>query len=95
MINEDMELFNFKVSEQGNYCLHKIAQTYIIRIMSEVIRLIEHAPLYSFIKTKEIERGIFIAKLTSNDTELDIKSAEKTAKNLVEIMEKQLKDEQI
>ena len=32
-LNEDMEPFSIKVSEQGSYCLHQIAQTYIIRIM--------------------------------------------------------------
>lgn len=32
-INEDMEPFSFILSEYGNYCLHQIAQTYIIRIM--------------------------------------------------------------
>jgi hypothetical protein len=32
-INEDMEPYSFIVSEHGSYCLHQIAQTYIIRIM--------------------------------------------------------------
>ena len=32
-INKDIEPFSFIVSEYGNYCLHQIAQTYIIRIM--------------------------------------------------------------
>lgn len=53
-INEDMEPYRFIVSEQGCCCLHQIAQTYIIRIMQEVTRLEEHAPLHLFNKTKEI-----------------------------------------
>jgi len=53
-INDDMEPYSFIVSEHGSYCLHQIAQTYIIRIMQEVIRLTEHAPLLTFIKTKNV-----------------------------------------
>ena len=45
-------------------------------------RLIEHAPLLTFIKTKEIQRDLFIAKLTSNDKEMDIKLAERTGRHL-------------
>jgi hypothetical protein len=81
-INDDMEPYSFKVSEKGIYCLHQIAQTYIIRIMQEVIRLTEHAPLLNLKKTKVIQRDLFIAKLTSNDKEMDIKLAEKTGKDL-------------
>ena len=81
-INEDMEPFSFRVSEHGNYCLHQIAQTYIIRIMQEVRRLTEHAPLLTFIKTKDIQRELFVAKLTSNDKEMDIKLAERTGRHL-------------
>ena len=81
-LNEDMEPFSFIVSEHGSYCLHQIAQTYIIRIMQEVIRLTEHAPLLTFIKTKDIQRDLFIAKLTSNDKEMDIKLAERTGRHL-------------
>ena len=81
-INEDMEPFSFKVSEQGNYCLHQIAQTYIIRIMQEVRRLTENAPILTFIKTKIVQRDLFIAKLTSNDKEMDIKLAERTGSHL-------------
>jgi hypothetical protein len=49
-----MEPYSFIVSEQGSTCLHQIAQTYIIRIMQDVIRLTEHAPLLTFIKTKNV-----------------------------------------
>lgn len=31
-INEDIEPYWLKVSEQGRDCLHQIAQTYIVRI---------------------------------------------------------------
>jgi len=68
-INEDVEPYRFIVSEQGFYCLHQIAQTYIIRIMQEVARLEEHAPLLKFNKTKDAQRDLFIAKLTSDDNE--------------------------
>jgi hypothetical protein len=63
-LDEDMEPFSFKVSEHGRDCLHLITQTYIIRIMQEVARLKEHAPLLTFNKTKDIQRDLFIAKLT-------------------------------
>ena len=66
-INEDMKPFNFIVSEQGIRCLNQIAQTYIVRITQEVTRLEEHAPLLTFNKSKDIQRDIFIAKLTSDD----------------------------
>ena len=94
-INEDMEPYSFIVSENGSYCLHQIAQTYIIRIMQEVIRLTEHAPLLNLKKTKVIQRDLFIAKLTSNDKEMDIKLAEKTARDLVQLIIQQVKDEEI
>jgi hypothetical protein len=44
--------------------------------------LTEHAPLLTFKKTKEIQRDLFIAKLTSNDKEMDIKLAEMTGRDL-------------
>jgi hypothetical protein len=66
-INEDMEPFCLKVLETGVSCLHQITQTYIVRIMQEVIRLTEHAPLLTLKKTKDKQRELFIAKLTSND----------------------------
>ena len=50
-INEDMDPYWFTVSEFGRDCLHQIAQTYIVRIMQEVIRLTEHAPKFSLAKT--------------------------------------------
>jgi hypothetical protein len=53
-INEDMEPYWLKVKEDGLDCLHQIAQTYIVRIMQEVIRLTEQAPLFNLIKTKNI-----------------------------------------
>jgi hypothetical protein len=66
-INEDMYPYRFIVSEQGCCCLHQIAQTYIIRIMQEVARLEDHAPLLTFNKSKGIQRDLFIAKVTSDD----------------------------
>ena len=65
-INEDLEPYRFIVSEQGCCSLHQIAQTYIIRIMQEVGRLEEHAPLLTFNKTKKTESDLFIAKLTND-----------------------------
>ena len=51
-INEDLEPYSLRVSENGTYCLHIVAQTYITRIMQEVRRITEQAPLLTFIKTK-------------------------------------------
>ena len=48
--------------------------------MQEVARLNEHAPLLTFNKTKDIQRDLFVAKLTSNDREIDIKLAERTGR---------------
>ena len=63
--------------------------------MQEVRRLTEYAPLLTFRKTKEIQRDLFIAKLTSNHKEMDIKLAERTGRHVGQIIVKQLKDEQI
>jgi hypothetical protein len=57
--------------------------------------LTEHAPILSFNQTKDIQRDLFIAKLTSNDKEMDIKLAERTGRHLASIIVKELKDEQI
>jgi hypothetical protein len=50
IINEDMEPYWLTVSIHGRDCLHQIAQTYIVRIMQEVITLTEQAPLFTLIK---------------------------------------------
>jgi hypothetical protein len=50
--------------------------------MQEVVRITEHAPLLTFIKTKDNQRDLFIAKLTSNDKVMDIKLAERTGRHL-------------
>jgi hypothetical protein len=77
-----MEPYSFKVSELGAYCLHQITQTYITRIMQEVMRLTEHTPLFNFIKTRDVQKDLFIAKLTSNDKVMDIKLAERTGRHI-------------
>ena len=63
--------------------------------MQEVARLNEHAPLLTFNKTKVIQRDLFIAKLTSNDREMDIKLAQRTGRFLAQMILKEVKDEQI
>jgi hypothetical protein len=70
-INEDMEPFNFNVSTSGIYSLHLIAQTYLIRIMQEIRKISEYAPYYTFIKNHKIQKELYIAKLTSNNQEMD------------------------
>lgn len=57
------------------------------------MRLTEHAQLLTFKKRKEVEKVSFIAKLTSNDKVMDINLAQKTANNLAEIIERDLKVE--
>jgi len=56
-----------KVSESGLYCLHRICKAYLIRLMREVKKITEHSPLHSFTRSKEKEKDLFVAKLTSND----------------------------
>ena len=51
--------------------------------------------MLSFNQTKDIQRDLFIAKLTSNDKEMDNKLAERTGRHLASIIVKELKDEQI
>jgi histone H3/H4 len=53
-INEDIEPYWLAVSENGRDCLHQIAQTYIVRIMQEVMRLVEHAPFYTLINSERV-----------------------------------------
>lgn len=53
-INDDVEVFSLRVDDAGSYNIHLIAQTYIVRIMQEVRRITEYAPLITFIKTKPI-----------------------------------------
>lgn len=60
-----------KVSENGFYCLHRITKTYLIRLMREVKKITEYTPYHSFLRSKEKERGLFVAKLTSNDKKAD------------------------
>jgi hypothetical protein len=66
-INNDLELFGMKVSENGLYCLHRITKAYLIRLMREVKKIIENTPLHSFVRSKTKEKDLFVAKLTSND----------------------------
>jgi hypothetical protein len=56
-----------KVSDSGFYCLHRITKAYLIRLMREVKKITENTPLHSFTSSKEKEKELFVAKLTSND----------------------------
>jgi hypothetical protein len=49
----------------------------------EIRRIDEHGPLFSFQKTKDIERKLFIAKLTSRDEDRDRGLAERAANKLI------------
>jgi hypothetical protein len=66
-INNDLEIFGMKVSENGMYCLHRITKAYLIRLMREVKKITEYTPLHSFTRSKTKEKDLFVAKLTSND----------------------------
>jgi hypothetical protein len=55
--------------------------------------LTEHAPLLALKNEKNIQRDLFIAKLTSNDIEADISLAKITGRNLAKDIIKRLKDE--
>jgi hypothetical protein len=60
-----------KVSESGLNCLHRIARTYLIRLMQEIRKLSEFTPINIFERSKDREKDLFIAKLTSNDIGAD------------------------
>ena len=47
--------------------------------MQEVRRITEQAPLLTFLKERDVQRDLFIAKVTSNDVEMDFKLATRTA----------------
>ena len=81
-INEDMEPYRLKISENGTTCIHQITQTFVIRIMQEVRRISEWAPLITFEKEKSNQKEIFIANLTDNQEEMDKKLAERTSYDL-------------
>ena len=51
--------------------------------------------MLTFMKTKNVQRDLFIAKLTSNDKVMDIKLAERTGRYLASIIVEELKNEQI
>jgi hypothetical protein len=48
--------------------------------MLEVKWLAEQAPLNAFKKDKDVQKTLFVAKLTSNDKKMDESLAERTAK---------------
>jgi hypothetical protein len=82
-LNEDMEPFRLLsvrtwklLPPSNNADLHYQNNLRSLKIKTE------HAPLLTFIKTKDIQRDLFIAKLTSNDIEMDIKLAERTGRHL-------------
>jgi hypothetical protein len=58
----------------------------------EIRRIDEHGPLFSFQKTKEIERKLFIAKLTSRDEDRDRILAEKAANTLITLIKEKVQN---
>jgi hypothetical protein len=65
-----------KVSESGLHCLHRITRAYLIRLMQEVRKLSEYSPIHIFESSKNKEKELFIAKITSNDAKADKLKAE-------------------
>lgn len=53
-INEDLEVYSLKVSDIGSYNIHLIGEIYTVRIIQEVRRIAEHAPLITFNKSKKL-----------------------------------------
>jgi hypothetical protein len=72
-----------KISDNGQYCLHRITKAYLARLIREVRKIIEYTPLHLFDRNKINEKNLFVAKLTSNDEQADkliaIRNAEKVA----------------
>jgi hypothetical protein len=60
-----------KVSESGINCLHRIARTYLIRLMQEIRKISEFTPIHIFEQSKMREKELFIAKITSNNAKAD------------------------
>jgi len=64
------------VSESGLHCLHRIARTYLIRLMQEMRKLAEFTPIHIFERSKIREKDLYIAKITSNNVREDKSKAE-------------------
>ena len=52
----------------------------------EIRRINEYAPLVNFEETKEIQKNIFISKLTSKDDETDKILGQKAAKDVIKVI---------
>lgn len=94
-IDAELEAFSLNVNDVGISSLHQITYTLISSIYIEIRKINESSPLINFEKTKEIEKKLFVAKLTSKDEDNDKTLAAKAANNLIRIVEEQVRDEQV
>eukprot|EP00347_Sterkiella_histriomuscorum_P024480 403330967 len=80
-LNEDLDRFAFKLSEKGISLLHLTAQVFLITLGEQLLIKIEQGSLENLRHGKQIQKQLFIAKLTSNQEELDQGIAIKLAKD--------------
>eukprot|EP00347_Sterkiella_histriomuscorum_P017940 403347401 len=79
-LNEDLDRFAFKLSEKGTSLIHQAAQVFLIALGQHHLIKIEQGSLENLRNGKQIQKQLFIAKLTSNQQQLDLGLAKKLAK---------------
>jgi len=73
-----------KISEEGTFMLHRIAQNMIVWLQTEISWLREQGPIFAFNQRRDIQEKLFVAKLTSNDNSMDSSLGERTADQLMQ-----------
>lgn len=79
------------LSNEGIEMIHLIAIVYTLKLAEILNCYSEKQPLRDFEKRREREKKIFIAKLTNNDSQMDIATSENFAIELIQFHVEQSK----
>ena len=71
-----------KISDKGKELIFLITQIFSFMLTDKLEIISEGLPLREYMKTKNREKKLFIAKLTENDIETDISLGESLAEDL-------------
>eukprot|EP00347_Sterkiella_histriomuscorum_P007511 403348639 len=92
-LNEDLERFAFKLSEKGTSLIHLIAQVFLVALSEQLLIKIEQSSIDTLRIGKQIQKQLFISKLTSNQEEQDQALATKLVKLALDFLIKKYTEE--